>query len=119
MTRRSITKAMRIRIFDRASGVCYLCGQKIHVGQRWDVEHQRPISMGGADEETNMAPAHVDCHAVKTAEEATLRAKADRQRARHLGIRSTPRLQSRGFDKAPPQHSASRPLEKAMPRRFT
>ena len=88
MTRRSISKAMRVRIFDRAAGKCSLCGQKIHVGQRWDVEHQRPISMGGADDETNMAPAHVECHAVKSSEETTLRAKADRVRARHLGIRS-------------------------------
>jgi hypothetical protein len=34
----------------------------------------------------NMAPAHLSCHAEKTSEEATSRAKELRIRANHLGI---------------------------------
>lgn len=117
MTRRSLSKLQRVRVFDRAGGLCHLCGQKIHVGQRWDVEHVKPLSMGGADDDTNMAPAHVECHAVKTAEETTQRAKADRARARHLGIRPAPQIQSRGFDKRPPQRRASSALAKPLPAR--
>lgn len=90
MTRRSLSKLQRVRVFDRAAGLCHLCGQKIHVGQRWDVEHVKPLSMGGADDETNMQPAHASCHAGKTAAEAGPRAKADRIRARHLGIIAKP-----------------------------
>lgn len=87
MTRRSLTKLQRVRVFDESGGICHLCKAKIHVGERWDVEHVKPLSMGGADDETNMAPAHVGCHAEKTKAEAGPRAKADRIRARHLGIR--------------------------------
>jgi 5-methylcytosine-specific restriction protein A len=87
MTRRSLTKLQRVRVFDAAGGICHLCKAKIHVGERWDVEHVKPLSMGGADDEANMAPAHVSCHRIKTSAEAGPRAKADRIRARHLGIR--------------------------------
>jgi 5-methylcytosine-specific restriction protein A len=87
MTRRSLTKLQRVRVFDAAGGICHLCQTKIHVGERWEVEHVKPLSMNGADDEGNMAPAHVSCHRVKTSAEAGPRAKADRARARHLGIR--------------------------------
>ncbi len=85
--RRSLSRLARIRVFDAAGGVCHLCGQKIHVGERWDVEHVRALSLGGADDESNMRPAHYACHKIKSAEEAPRKAKADRQRAAHLGIR--------------------------------
>lgn len=92
MTRRSLTKLQRVRVFDAAGGICHLCKTKIHVGERWDVEHVKPLSMGGADDETNMAPAHASCHRVKTSAEAGPRAKADRIRAHHLGIRPKSRF---------------------------
>lgn len=92
MTRRNLTKLQRVRVFDAAGGICHLCKAKIHVGERWDVEHVKPLSMGGADDETNMAPAHVGCHREKTSAEAGPRAKADRIRARHLGIRKRSRF---------------------------
>jgi len=88
--RRSLSRLARIRIFDAAKGLCHLCGQKIHVGEKWDVEHVRALSLGGADDEENMRPAHYACHKIKTAEEAPRKAKADRQRARHLGIKKPP-----------------------------
>lgn len=112
MTRLPITKAKRIRIFDAAGGICHLCQTKVHVGEPWQVEHVKPLHMGGADDETNMRPAHVHCHAEKSAAENTVRAKTDRVRARHLGIRSPSKLKSAGFPKAPPQRRASTPLKK-------
>lgn len=88
MTRRSIHNTMRVRIFLAAGGKCHLCGDKIDAPkQRWDVEHVKPLSMGGADTEANMRPAHVECHAVKSAAEAAPRAKADRNAAKRLGLR--------------------------------
>ncbi len=85
--RRSLSRLARIRVFDAAKGVCHLCETKIHVGEGWEVEHVRALSLGGADDETNMRPAHVACHRIKTSEEAPRKAKADRVRANHLGIR--------------------------------
>lgn len=103
MKRRSIHGTMRVRIFLAAGGLCHICGNKIDAPkQRWDVEHVKPLSMGGADDETNMRPAHVECHAAKTAGEAPPRAKANRNRARALGIRKPRTIrQWRKFDGTP------------------
>ena len=82
-----LTRAQKVRIFERARGICHICGLRIQVGQRWDVEHIKPISMDGSDITDNMAPAHVrPCHREKTDAETPIRAKTDRQRANHLGI---------------------------------
>lgn len=85
--RRSLSTMKRLAIFERAKGVCYLCEQRIQVGQPWDVEHRIPLALGGADDESNMLPAHRACHAPKTAEDLGRVAKAKRQRAKHLGIK--------------------------------
>ncbi len=98
--RRSITTAMRLRIWAAHEGTCHLCGLRIKVGEQWDVEHVKPLWLGGHDTEANMAPAHKDCHAPKTAQEATDRAKTNRQAAKHIGaITPKRRLLSRGFQK--------------------
>lgn len=103
MTRRSFNRKQRAEIFERAGGVCHICDGKIGVTEAWDVEHIRPLSMGGDNEPDNLAPAHVKCHRVKTAGEAGPRAKADRLRAKHQGTYPPPkgnaRLPSRGFQK--------------------
>lgn len=36
MTRRSFNRRERAAIFERASGVCHICGGKIAVGDAWD-----------------------------------------------------------------------------------
>lgn len=101
--RRTISKAMRVRIFDRAGGVCHLCKLPINAtrGEKWHVEHIKPLWEGGSDDEANMAPAHIDCHATKSGAEAAPRAKGTRQRARHIGIvKPKGQIQSRGFESA-------------------
>lgn len=86
-TRRPLTRAQRVRIFDRHGGICHLCGLKIQVGQLWEAEHIVPLWADGEDTPENMAPAHVDpCHLEKTGEEAGERAKGFAIRANHLGI---------------------------------
>jgi 5-methylcytosine-specific restriction enzyme A len=100
--RKTITTAMRVRIFQTANGVCHLCGLPIHAerGEKWHVEHIKPLWLGGEDAESNMAPAHIDCHSPKTASEAKQRAKVTRQAAVYIGA-DAPRskLVSRGFPK--------------------
>jgi 5-methylcytosine-specific restriction protein A len=92
LTRRTLSRLARTRVFDAGSGRCHLCGLKIHAerGEPWQVEHRKPLWEGGADDESNMSPAHVHCHAKKTAGEAPVKAKTDRVRAKHLGIKKTP-----------------------------
>ena len=84
--RRSLSTARKVAIFVAAKGICHLCGGYIH-GKPWDVEHVIPLAMGGADDETNMRPAHKACHAPKTAEDVADIARAKRREAKHLGIK--------------------------------
>lgn len=87
MSRSTITRAKSVRVFDANSGCCHICGLRIQFGQPWDVEHVKPLWLGGADDETNMKPAHKDCHAGKSKAEAATRSKSTRVRANHLGIK--------------------------------
>jgi 5-methylcytosine-specific restriction protein A len=88
MTRRKkLTKLQRVRIFDENRGECHLCGLKIKVGEKWDADHIIPLWRGGEDGESYMAPAHIHCHADKSAADAPVKAKTDRVRAKHLGIK--------------------------------
>ena len=87
--RRSLSRLMRTRIFDNAQGTCCLCHFKIKAesGERWIIEHLKPLWLGGEDDERNMGPAHERCAIDKTTKEAPVKAKSDRVRANHLGIK--------------------------------
>ena len=86
-TRRLLTRAQRVKVFDRAKGKCHWCRLKIHVGQKWEAEHVIPLWCGGPDDPDNMAPIHLEpCHREKTGLEATQRAKETAVRANYLGI---------------------------------
>ena len=86
--RRPLYRLDKVRLFDRHKGLCHVCGLRIDAsrGERWEVEHKTPIWLGGADDETNMAPAHVRCHREKTSKEAGDRAKTNSQRQAFLGV---------------------------------
>jgi 5-methylcytosine-specific restriction protein A len=92
--RRHLTRLMRTRIFDSTKGMCCLCQTKIDAerGAKWIVEHIKPLWLGGADDESNMGPAHQACAIEKTISEAPVKAKSDRMRANHLGIRKPSRM---------------------------
>jgi 5-methylcytosine-specific restriction protein A len=95
--RRSLSPMKRLAVFERAKGVCHLCEQRIKAGDKWEVEHVRPLGLLGEDEAHNMAPAHVACHAEKTKIDVPAIAKAKRMKARHLGIKKRS-----SFPKPPP-----------------
>lgn len=98
MTERRMTKARRLRIFDVAKGICHLCGLQIQLGEKWEAEHLIALACGGKDEDENLRPAHLDCHAVKTKRDVRDAAKIKRIRARHIGVTETKaRISSRGF----------------------
>jgi 5-methylcytosine-specific restriction protein A len=81
----AIPKAVRARVFARYRGKCYLSGRTIRAGDVWELEHIKPLSMGGAHAEMNLAPALQAPHREKSAREAGERAKADRCHAKHFG----------------------------------
>lgn len=88
MTRRRLTNLQRLAVFDRAGGKCHLCGAKITVKDRWDLDHMIPLALGGADQLANLAPAHDTCHRTKTATiDVPAIAKSDRVRSSHVGAK--------------------------------
>jgi 5-methylcytosine-specific restriction protein A len=95
----AIPKAVRLRIFARYAGRCYLSGRVIRPGDRWEAEHIIALSNGGQHREGNLAPALADAHKEKTKADAGTRAKINRVRAKHIGAwpKSKRPLRSRGF----------------------
>lgn len=84
--RRPLSTTKRLKIFEDAGGRCHICGLKIF-GKGWDVEHVIPLALGGADDASNMRPAHKDCHKGKTQSDAASWSKAKRVRAKHIGAK--------------------------------
>lgn len=77
----------------------------------WELEHVLPLVFGeNRHRESNLRPALVEPHKIKTAEEAKARAKADAQAKKHLGIVKPSTMQSRGFGLSP---KAARRAERA------
>jgi len=65
----------RHRIFNRTSGYCHICHQKLafknygKFGTRgaWEIEHSKPISKGGTNHLSNLYPACISCNRKKLA----------------------------------------------------
>lgn len=83
----AIPASVRLRVFSRYDGICYLSGRKIRAGDKWEIEHVLALSLGGEHRESNMAPALVAAHKIKTRTDRAIKAKNDRVRKRHLGLR--------------------------------
>ena len=103
---------VRLRVWEREEGKCHRCVRKIPVGDAWIIEHRHAIILGGANAEPNLCLTCSWCKPVKDAEDVAAKAKTAAVRSKHLGIRPPSRLQSAGFQKAAPQRSASRKIEK-------
>ena len=69
---------------------------------------------GGERRESNLKPWLSEHHPKKTAADVAEKSRVYRKRAKHLGValRKGPKIASRGFQKRPPQRTASRPVER-------
>lgn len=83
---------VRLRVFARHNGICHLSGLKISASDKWELEHITALCNGGEHREGNLAPALVKPHKAKTALDLKQKAKNDRVRKRHLGIRKQSRF---------------------------
>lgn len=88
----SIPPRVRVRIFERHEGRCYITGRKIMPGDQWDCDHIVALCNGGQHRESNLAPALRAAHRVKTAEDVKIKAKTARLKKAHLGIREPSRM---------------------------
>lgn len=82
----AIPPRVKLRVFEAHNGRCYLTGQKINAGDKWEIEHKIALINGGENRESNLAPALAKAHKKKTAEDVAKKAKNDRVRKKHLGI---------------------------------
>jgi len=82
----AIPPRVRLRVFERHGGVCALTGRKIAPGDQWDCDHITALVNGGEHRESNLQPALRQAHREKTKADVALKAKANRVRAKHLGI---------------------------------
>jgi 5-methylcytosine-specific restriction endonuclease McrA len=82
---------VRLRIFERAKGICHIAKRKIRFGEPWDLEHVVALAdwtgEGHGNRESNLAPALQDKHREKTAAENRERAKVRRKKSKALGIK--------------------------------
>lgn len=109
----AIPPRVRMRVFTSKVGKCHRCSRKIGAGEAWTCEHLIAIINGGANRESNLDVTCCFCLPVKNAEDVAEKSRVYRKAAKNVGIdlrSSRKRIQSRGFDKSPGQHSASRPL---------
>lgn len=108
--RKKISKREAARLFLLHNGRCCNCGLQIRPGEGWFIEHVDALVLGGAETDENRRPAHVKCKEKKDAADAAARAKRDRIITKGWEGSRKPGFQSRGFRKAAPQHTATRPI---------
>jgi 5-methylcytosine-specific restriction protein A len=76
-------RALKKRIAARDHNTCYMCGREADEGETYDLEHKRPISLGGSTQDPdNLGLICPTCHEIKSKAEA---AAANRARRRTRG----------------------------------
>jgi 5-methylcytosine-specific restriction enzyme A len=104
---------VRARVLKRYDEKCYLSGVLITPGTAFEIDHIVALKNGGENRESNLAPVLKAPHKAKTAKDVALKAIAERQYGKHMGIiQPKGEIQSKGFAKAEPQRRASRPIDK-------
>ena len=88
---------VRIRVFDGANGRCHICSAKIMPGTYWQCDHVVALVNGGANRESNLAPACRNCCYAKTAEDVSEKSDIADKRKKHI----LPKETSWGFRKPP------------------
>lgn len=108
-----IPPRVRLRVWERCEGRCGECGRKLTPADTWIVEHLVALVNGGANRENNLGITCGWCKPVKDARDVADKSKVASLRKKHLGITGPKRrMQSRGFDKAPPQHTATSKIQR-------
>lgn len=82
-----IPDRVKVRVFERHHGRCYLTGRLISAGEAWEIEHPIALCNGGEHRESNMAPALKQPHKTKTAADVAEKARNYRKRKAHLGLK--------------------------------
>jgi hypothetical protein len=83
-----LSTTARFTLLQREKYRSHLCRGLIYVGQAWDVSHEIPLELGGADDDANRRAAHRKCHRQHTAAvDIPAITRAKRIQAGHHGAR--------------------------------
>ncbi len=83
--RRSLSPSDKARVIDRQRGVCACgCGEQLVPGQI-DFDHDKPLWAGGSNDLKNFNALVRKHHKVKSNDDNSRRAKADRMKAKNDG----------------------------------
>lgn len=120
--RHEFSKPTKREALRRSGGLCEAIGEvyglspgrrcNFPLAQGVEFDHY-PVRAadGGSNDLENCAAVCPVCHRHKSRTfDTPMAAKGKRVSDKHLGIRPPSRLRSAGFPKAPPQHSATRPI---------
>jgi hypothetical protein len=116
--RREFSKPVKRAALIRADGRCEgrMAGDRCpcSLRRRWFAfDHDVPDWMGGPATLENCRVLCVTCHAEKTnKQDIPVIAKSRRIIDREHGIRHRRRIETRGFERADPQRTASRPIRR-------
>lgn len=80
-----VPQRVRLRIFEREGGRCWISGRKIMPGEAWELDHRIALVNGGRHAEDNLFPALKDKHREKTNDDLALKSKLARIAAKHTG----------------------------------
>lgn len=102
---------VRLRIRDKANGVCHICAQPIKPTETLHIDHVIALIAGGENRESNMAPAHAHCNLAKGVTETKEKARVAKVRQKHLGIKAPKqKIPGRGFPAPDKPAKASKPM---------
>lgn len=82
----AIPPHVKLRVFERYGGRCYLSDRLIRAGDAWECDHIIALCNGGENRESNLAPALRAPHREKTRADVAEKAMIYRKRAKHMGI---------------------------------
>lgn len=88
---------VRQRVLDKHLHRCHICDQPI-TDRNWEADHVVAIINGGENRESNLAPAHRECHRRKTRKDVAEKSKVAQVRMKASGaIQPKQSIKSRGF----------------------
>lgn len=82
-----IPPRVRLRVWERDRGSCRNCNRKIGAGDKWGLDHDMPLILGGEHRESNLRVLCDWCHYAKSTLEVAVKSKVYRIRAKHTGIK--------------------------------
>ena len=83
--RRAIPIKLRKEVIDANNGVCPTCGEG---SKTWEIDHIRPVALGGDNSRENLVALCEECHLQRTVRDIKEIAKAKRLEAKRLGTKT-------------------------------